>query len=96
MAIHIIPVNKLSAKALTGVIEEFITRSGTDYGAVESSLDTKLNQVKNQLKNGTAVLVFDDETETTNIFKADDPVLKKLETLPERPAEQEYIPTEGE
>ena len=79
MSIHIIPINKLSAAALKGVIEEFITRRGTDYGAVEASLDTKFKQVKNQLKNGTAVLLFDDETETTNIFLADDPVLKKID-----------------
>jgi len=83
MSIHIIPVNKLSAKALKGVIEEFITRRGTDYSAVEVSFDTKFKQVKNQLKHGTAVLLFDDETETTNIFLADDPVLKKKDTVPE-------------
>ena len=80
MSIHIIPVNKLSAKALKGVIEEFIFRGGTDYGAVESSIETKFKQVKDKLENGLAVLVFDDETETTNIFLADDPVLKKLDT----------------
>ena len=80
MAIHIIPVNKLSAKALQGVIEEFISRNGTDYGAMESSLETNIRQVKSKLKNGLAVLVFDDETETTNIFLADDPILKKLDT----------------
>ena len=79
MAIHIIPINKLSATALKGVIEEYITRRGTDYGAVEASLDTKFKQVKNQLKKGTAVLLFDNETETTNIFLADDPVLKKID-----------------
>jgi SNF2 family DNA or RNA helicase/uncharacterized protein YheU (UPF0270 family) len=79
MAIHIIPVNKLSTKALKGVIEEFISRSGTDYGAIEASLETNFQQVKNKLKNGSAVLIFDDETETTNIFPADDPILKKLE-----------------
>ena len=77
--INIIPVNKLSAKALKGVIEEFITRRGTDYGAVEASLETKVKQVKNKLKDGSAVLIFDDETETTNIFLADDPVLKKID-----------------
>jgi len=79
MAIHIIPINKLSATALKGVIEEYITRRGTDYGAVEASLDTKFKQVKNQLKKGTAVLLFDNETETTNIFLADDPLLKKID-----------------
>ncbi|KQC06120.1 MAG: cytoplasmic protein [Smithella sp. SDB] len=78
MAIHIIPVKKLSAHALKGVIEEFITRGGTDYGAVEASLETKFKQVKNKLKDGSAVLVFDDETKTTNIFLADDPILKKV------------------
>jgi len=83
MVIHIIPVNKLSTKALKGVIEEFISRCGTDYGAIESSVETKFNQVKTKLKNGLAVLVFDDETETTNIFLVDDPVLKKLDTIPE-------------
>ncbi len=81
MSIHIIPVNKLSAHALKGVIEEFISRNGTDYGAIEASLETMVRQVKSKLKDGSAVLVFDDETETTNIFLADDPVLKKLDTV---------------
>mgnify|MGYP000858160054 FL=1 len=80
MSIHIIPVNKLSAHALKGVIEEFISRNGTDYGAIEASLETMVRQVKSKLKDGSAVLVFDDETETTNIFMADDPILKKLDT----------------
>ena len=81
MSIHIIPVNKLSAHALKGVIEEFISRNGTDYGAIEASLETMVRQVKSKLKDGSAVLVFDDETETTNIFLADDPVLKKLDAV---------------
>ncbi len=80
MAVHIIPVNKLSAGALKGVIEEFISRSGTDYGAIEASLETSIRQVKAKLKDKSAVLVFDDETETTNIFLADDLVLQKLYT----------------
>ena len=62
MSIHIIPVNKLSAHALKGVIEEFISRNGTDYGAIEASLETMVRQVKSKLKDGSAVLVFDDET----------------------------------
>ena len=81
MAVHIIPVNKLSAGALKGVIEEFISRCGTDYGAIEASLETSIRQVKAKLNNGSAVLVYDDETETTNIFPADDPVLKKLDEV---------------
>ena len=81
MSIHIIPVNKLSSHALKGVIEEFISRNGTDYAAIEASLETSFMQVKSKLKDGLAVLVFDDETATTNIFLADDPVLKKLNAV---------------
>jgi uncharacterized protein YheU (UPF0270 family) len=42
---------------------------------------TKFRQVKSKLENGLAVLIFDDETETTNIFLANDPVLRKLDAL---------------
>jgi uncharacterized protein YheU (UPF0270 family) len=83
MSIHLIPINKLTAKALQGVIEEFISRNGTDYGEIESSLETNFRQVKYKLENGSAVLIFDDQTETTNIFLADDPILKKLNTIDE-------------
>jgi len=79
MSIHKIPVDQLSVKALRGVIEEFITRNGTDYGEAEASRETNFKQVKHKLQQGSAVLVFDDETATTNIFLADDPILRKLD-----------------
>ena len=78
MSIQVIPVNQLSAEALRGVIEEFISRNGTDYGETEASMETNFQQVKHKLESGSAVLVFDDEGETTNVFLADDPILKKL------------------
>jgi uncharacterized protein len=83
MSIQRIPADKLSPEALQGVIEEFISRNGTDYGEIEASRETKFGQVKHKLENGSAVLIFDDETETTNIFLADDPVFKKLDALTE-------------
>ena len=79
MPIHRIPVDKISTKALQGVINEFISREGTDYGEIEVSRETIFRQVKDKLETGSAVLIFDDETETTNIFLANDPVLKKLD-----------------
>jgi uncharacterized protein YheU (UPF0270 family) len=83
MSVHKIPVNKLSPEALHGVIEEFISRNGTDYGEIEASPDTKFRQAKYKLETGAAVLIFDDETETTNIFLADDPILRKFDALTE-------------
>ena len=79
MSVHRIPVERLSSEALQGVIEEFISRAGTDYGEVEASRETKFIQVKQKLQKGLAILIFDDEAETTNIFLADDPILKRLD-----------------
>ncbi|MCX5821344.1 MAG: YheU family protein [Deltaproteobacteria bacterium] len=81
MSIHRIPVNRLSPEALQGVIEEFVSRDGTDYGEIEVSRETKFRQVKYKLETGLAILIFDDETETTNIFLANDPILKRLDVL---------------
>ncbi|MDA8126141.1 MAG: YheU family protein [Deltaproteobacteria bacterium] len=78
MTVHRIPFAKLSPDALQGVIDEFISREATDYGAIEADRETKFRQVMNRLEGGTAVLVFDDESETTHIFLADDPILKKV------------------
>jgi len=78
MSFHVIPVNKLSPEALRGIIIEYISRAGTDYGEIESSLETNFDQVKSKLQKGLAVLIFDDETETTNILLVDNPILKSL------------------
>jgi uncharacterized protein len=62
-----ISYDQLSSGALNCVIEEFVTRDGTDYGEKEISLETKIFQVLDQLKSGKAVIVFDQESETCNI-----------------------------
>jgi uncharacterized protein YheU (UPF0270 family) len=73
-----IPYNQLSSDALQGVIEEFVTRDGTDYGEIETPLETKVSQVLGQLKSGKAVIVFDQRSETCTILKSDDPVLGSI------------------
>ncbi len=73
-----VPYDQLSPEALQGVVEEFVTRDGTDYGEVEVSLETKISQVLKQLKSGKAVIVFDQPSGTCTILKSDDPVLKDL------------------
>ncbi|MBU0463839.1 MAG: YheU family protein [Proteobacteria bacterium] len=74
-----IPYDQLSSEALQGVIEEFVTRDGTDYGEVEVSLETKIAQVLGQLKSGKAVIVFDQGSETCTILKSDDSVLNGID-----------------
>ncbi len=62
-----IPPDDLSPETLRGLIEEFVTRDGTDYGDVERSVDEKIAQVAAQLASGEARIVFDLEAETTSI-----------------------------
>ena len=54
------------------LIKEFVLREGTDYGEEEAGLEQKIEQVKMQLKTGTAVLVFSELHETINIMPASD------------------------
>ena len=63
----IIPHHMLSPETLHGVIEAFITREGTDYGEHDISLATKVLQVRKQLDEGTAVIVYDQESESCTL-----------------------------
>jgi uncharacterized protein len=67
----IIPHCMLSPAALRGVIEAFVTREGTDYGLQEVPLATKVFQVQQQLDARTAVLVYDENTDSCTIQPAD-------------------------
>ncbi len=62
-----IPHTLLAPATLRALIEDFITREGTDYGQTEYSLDSKIAQVTAQLANGKATITFDPESETTGI-----------------------------
>ena len=64
----IVPPGQLSSEALQGVIEEFITREGTDYGEYEFSLADKVAHVRTQLKSALVQIVFDMRTETCTLM----------------------------
>jgi uncharacterized protein YheU (UPF0270 family) len=67
----IIPYDKLSTEALEALIEEFVTRDGTDTGYEKKSLENDVAMVKRQLKRGDVVIVFDQSTKTGNIVLKD-------------------------
>ena len=54
-----IPHRQLSDEALLGVIEEYISREGTDYGHREYSFEEKIEKVRSQLIKGEIKLLFD-------------------------------------
>ena len=67
----IIPWQSLSSDALDGVIEEFVTREGTEYGIREVSLESKVAAIRAQLRAGDVVIVYDAALETASIAPAD-------------------------
>ena len=62
-----IPYEQLAPDTLQALIEEFVTRNGTDYGENEATVEEKIDQVMEQLKEGKSVIVFDEKTKSCNI-----------------------------
>lgn len=63
-----IPIQQVSEEALLAVIEDFITREGTDYGHQDFSLAQKVGQVRAQLDSGKIALVFDPVTQSCTLL----------------------------
>lgn len=63
-----IPHQQLSSDTLDGLIEEFVTRNGTDLADAPRSIA----QVRKLLERGKAVITFDEDTESCNILLRED------------------------
>ena len=64
----IVPHRQLSRDALDGVIEEFVTRDGTET----TDAGTKAATVRRALESGELVVVYDLEAQTCNIVPAEE------------------------
>jgi hypothetical protein len=63
----IIPWQDIAPDTLENLIKEFVLREGTDYGVVDVSLQSKLDQVKHQLASGEVSIVFSELHESVDI-----------------------------
>ena len=63
----IVPWQDIAPETLDNLIKEFALREGTDYGAVEASLQNKVDHIKQQLESGDAVVVFSELHESVDI-----------------------------
>ncbi len=68
----VVPYDALSLEALQGVLEEYVSREGTDYGHANFSLAQKVAAVRRQLERGLAVIVYDPATQSCNIVPRQD------------------------
>ena len=62
----IIPYTMLEPETLRNLVEEFVSRDGTDNG-YDQSLDSRVEAVMGMLKRGEAEVVFDDIHQSANI-----------------------------
>lgn len=62
-----IPYQQLPVETLQNLLEEFVSRDGTDYGAVEVGLELRVAQITAKLHSGEAVILFSQSTGQCNI-----------------------------
>ena len=75
----IIPLEQLNEDTLYAIIEDYIHREGTDYGAVDATKEDKVAQIKLQLKQGSAIVVYSELHESVNILPRDQFVQENLQ-----------------
>ena len=67
-----VPYTQLDPDTLRRVVEDLVTRDGTDYGDVERTLAQKADALLAQLKSGEAKLVVDMTTETIGLMTSEE------------------------
>ncbi|WNW14062.1 YheU family protein [Pseudomonas sp. DTU_2021_1001937_2_SI_NGA_ILE_001] len=63
----LIPYEQLEPETLTRLIEDFVTRDGTDNGD-ETPLQTRVLRVRHALTKGQAVIFFDVESQQCQLM----------------------------
>ncbi len=65
-----VPYDRVPEDSLHALLEEFASRDGTDYGAQETPLATRVGQLHRGLVDGSVVLMFDAASETWDLVAA--------------------------
>ncbi|RBP81815.1 YheU family protein [Marinomonas rhizomae] len=67
----LIPYDSLAPDTLETILDDIVSRDGTDYGDYDLSVAQKREQALRSLRNGEAVLLFDTESETIKMVPKD-------------------------
>lgn len=67
-----VPASALSEDALNGLIEQYVLREGTEYGARDYSLAEKVERVRQQLADNKVIIVFSAELGAAELIPARD------------------------
>jgi uncharacterized protein YheU (UPF0270 family) len=66
----VVPYGELADETLRALIEAFVLREGTEYGARDFALEEKVAHVRSQLERGMAQIVYDPESQSIDIVPA--------------------------
>jgi uncharacterized protein len=64
----LIPYDSLAPDTLDTILDDIVSRDGTDYGDYDLSVAQKRDQALRALRSGDAVLLFDTESETIKMI----------------------------
>jgi uncharacterized protein YheU (UPF0270 family) len=62
-----VPHTELPAATLRAVVESFVLREGTDYGAQDATFERKIADVMRQLERREAAILYDPGTDSVDI-----------------------------
>lgn len=63
----IIPWQNIEENTLINIVDSFILREGTDYGATELSLEQKRQRLLSSIKQGSVIIVWSELHETIDL-----------------------------
>ena len=63
-----IPYSTLSDEALKGVVEEYVSREGTDYGENMFTFAEKIEHVMKQIVAGDVLIEFDADSQSCQLI----------------------------
>ena len=67
MDITKIPISEISEEALRNLLEEYVSRDGTDYGSIEKDINEKTQLLLSQLNAGELMIFFDQKSQQFDI-----------------------------
>ena len=67
----VVPPQRLPQDSLSGLLEEYASRDGTDYGEKEFTLEQKVGQLRLQLHRGELQILYDVDSEQWDLLPAD-------------------------
>lgn len=68
----LIPWQDLDENTLINIVDSFILREGTDYGATELSLEQKRQRLLSSIKQGRVIIVWSELHETIDLKNKDE------------------------